>query len=120
MQYIQTEGDSTYWMMNVGQRVKIPQQKSHSLYSAYRVKHLPTPMTVGTEQEQQLVRTILEAMLRSRPFHPLFLWKIYLCSASSLLSCEVMALGSSLILFRLFGCMNKGKTLGSQEVSVPI
>lgn len=86
--------------MNVGQRVKIPQQKSHSIYSAYRVKHLPTPTAVGTEQEQQLLRTILEAMLWSRilgcPFHPLFLWKIYLCSVSSLLSCEMMALGGPL------------------------
>lgn len=36
--------------MNVGQRVKIPQQKSQSLYSAYRVKHLPTPTTVGTDR----------------------------------------------------------------------
>ena len=86
--------------MNVGQRVKIPQQKSHSIYSAYIVKHLPTPTTAGTEQEQQLLRTILEATLRSKilgwPFHPLFLWKIYLCSVSSLLSCEVMALGGPL------------------------
>lgn len=65
-----------------------------------------------------LRRTWFWSHILGWPFDLLFLWDIYLCSATSFLSCEMMVPASSLILlFCLFCSPKKGKILGCQQVS---